>query len=52
MDSCTGPDNDMINRLWQDRRVLQTVTIANGAAGAVAITMLHLLQRLRRRFRD
>jgi CelD/BcsL family acetyltransferase involved in cellulose biosynthesis len=51
MDSCTSPDNDMINRLWHGRRVFHTVTIASRAAGAVAITMLHLLQRLRRRCR-
>jgi CelD/BcsL family acetyltransferase involved in cellulose biosynthesis len=47
MDSCTSPENEMINRLWQDRRTLQTVTIASRAPGACVITMLHLLQRLR-----
>lgn len=34
MDSCADPDNDMINRLWPDRRRLDTVLLtAEGAFG-------------------
>jgi len=30
-DSCTAPDNELLNRLWPDRRRLQTVLVPTGA---------------------
>jgi CelD/BcsL family acetyltransferase involved in cellulose biosynthesis len=37
MDSCATPNNQMINRLWPDRRPITTIFVANrGALGAAA----------------
>lgn len=33
MDSCAAPDAEMINRLWPDRTVLNTLVIPGGGAG-------------------
>jgi len=36
-DSCADPDNEMINRLWPDRRAISTTLVARrGARGTVA----------------
>ena len=40
----------MINRLWQERRTLQTVTVATGRCpGDLVVRLLGWLQKLRRR---
>ena len=53
MDSCTSPDNEMINRLWQGRRTLHTVTVATGRRGGdLAVRCLNALQSIRHRLRS
>ncbi|CAA9483776.1 MAG: FIG01007789: hypothetical protein [uncultured Solirubrobacterales bacterium] len=34
LDSCADPDNALVNRIWPDRRRLQTLVIPTGAPGA------------------
>lgn len=34
LDSCADPDNELINRIWPDRRRLQTLVIPTGAQRA------------------
>lgn len=46
MDSCADPDNAMINRLWPDRRALQTLVYRPpGARGATMMKALELALR-------
>ncbi len=50
MDSCTAPDNALINRLWKDRRRLQTVLIAlDERVGGLVLALLPVLRWLRRK---
>jgi CelD/BcsL family acetyltransferase involved in cellulose biosynthesis len=51
MDSCTDPDNAMINRLWMERRTIQTVVVATGRRpGDLVVSLLPLLRWLKRTF--
>jgi hypothetical protein len=36
MDSCAEPTNEMINRLWPDRRPIEVTAITGGGAGRAA----------------
>jgi CelD/BcsL family acetyltransferase involved in cellulose biosynthesis len=45
LDSCAAPDHFMANRLWRERRVLQSVTVAAGFAGRLVIALLPWLRR-------
>lgn len=49
MDSCTQPDNAMINRLWKDRRTIQSLVVATGRSpGDLFVSLMPLLRWLRR----
>jgi CelD/BcsL family acetyltransferase involved in cellulose biosynthesis len=49
MDSCTRPDNPLMNRLWMHRRTIQSVAVATGKTpGGLAVTAMPLLQMLKR----
>lgn len=48
MDSCAVRNHPMINRLWRERRALQTVVIATGRGrGALLVASLALLRHLK-----
>ena len=48
MDSCAIPDHPMINTLWPERRVLQSVAIATGRRGSrAAIAAMPLMKHAR-----
>src|SRR5258706_8060027 len=49
MDSLTEPDNDMMNRLWNGRRLFQTLLIGTGAWGELAASGLPLARWAQRR---
>jgi CelD/BcsL family acetyltransferase involved in cellulose biosynthesis len=50
MDSCTEADNTLLQLLWVDRRVIQTVLVATGPApGPLFLALLPCLRWLRRR---
>ena len=49
MDSCAAPDHFMANRLWADRRPLETVTVAASGAGGLWVALLPLLRWARQR---
>jgi len=48
LDSCAVPEHFMANRLWLDRRALETVTLAAGGAGALLVLLLPILRWVRR----
>ena len=49
MDSCTSPDNELLNKLWMDRRAIHSVTIATKrGTGQVVIAALPMLRLLKR----
>lgn len=49
-DSCAIPSNEMINRLWPDRRSLQDLALVRpGASGASRAPLLRALGAIRRR---
>jgi CelD/BcsL family acetyltransferase involved in cellulose biosynthesis len=49
MDSCAIPDHPMINRLWLDRRTIQTLLISTGRRpGDFVVSMLPALRWLKR----
>lgn len=49
MDSCTTPDNPLINRFWIDRRTIQSIAVATGAGfGGLAVSVLPVLRWLNR----
>ena len=51
MDSCTTPDNHMLNRMWIDRRVIQTIVVATDKRlGGLAVSLIPLLRWLKRKF--
>ena len=52
MDSCAGPRHPMIDRLWLDRRTIQTLVVSTGrTAGDLIVSALPLLRWLNRRYR-
>jgi hypothetical protein len=51
MDSCTGTDALMFNRLWLDHRSISTTLVSNGGwSGALLIYVLSLVRGLKRKF--
>jgi CelD/BcsL family acetyltransferase involved in cellulose biosynthesis len=51
-DSCAAPDNEMINRLWPDRRSLATLLVPTGGArGAASRQSARTVMAVRRRIR-
>lgn len=51
MDSCAASEHFMINRLWPDRRLLQTVRAAANGRGQLLIAASPLLRLMRGRLR-
>jgi CelD/BcsL family acetyltransferase involved in cellulose biosynthesis len=52
MDSCAAPDHPMINRVWLDRRILQTTLLATGRRGShLTLALLPLLKWCKRAVR-
>lgn len=52
MDSCAAPVHFMINRLWLDRRTIQTVLIPTGKRpGELVVSLMPLIRWLHRRFK-
>ena len=50
MDSCATPDHFMINRLWTDRRIIQTTLVSTGKRpGDLAVSLMPLLRWLNRK---
>jgi len=49
MDSCAAPDNLLVNRLSNDRKTIQSLTIGGGALGDLVISGLPLLRWTHRR---
>lgn len=56
MDSCAAPDNELINRLWPDRRSLETVVLPAGArlrrAARPAVAAFDVARKLTRSIRS
>jgi CelD/BcsL family acetyltransferase involved in cellulose biosynthesis len=53
MDSCADPDNQMINRLWADRRNLCTIIVpCGGVVGRAARTDAVVASSIRRRLKE
>jgi CelD/BcsL family acetyltransferase involved in cellulose biosynthesis len=51
-DSCAAPDNEMINRLWPDRRSLASLLVPTGGArGAASRQSARTVMAVRRRLR-
>lgn len=52
MDSCAAPVHFMINRLWLDRRTIQTVLIPTGKRpGELVVSLMPLIRWLHRRLK-
>lgn len=49
-DAYTEPDNFTVNRMWQDRRVIQSLAVAVGAWGDFWLSSLPLLRWTARRY--
>lgn len=50
MDSCTSPDNDLLNTLWLDRRIILSILAATGRGmGSLVISALPFLRWANRR---
>jgi CelD/BcsL family acetyltransferase involved in cellulose biosynthesis len=49
MDSITDPDNITLNRLWKERRTMQTVVVGSGAWGELWVSMLPMVRWAKRR---
>jgi CelD/BcsL family acetyltransferase involved in cellulose biosynthesis len=48
-DSCTSPDNTVLNSLWQERKAFQTMLVATGQGyGRLLVSVLPLLRWLSR----
>lgn len=47
VDSCADPDNEMINRLWVDRRELATIAITRPVAASLSRAALRAASRIR-----
>lgn len=50
MDSYTDPDNQTVNRMWKDRRAMQSVAVGIGAWGELWVSMLPFLRWTARRY--
>lgn len=50
MDSCAEPDHPMINRLWKDRRCIQSLLVSTGGLGDIGVAGSPVLRWLKRRF--
>jgi hypothetical protein len=48
MDSCADPSHAMINRLWRERRVVQSMAVALNRRGELALALVPLLKWLNR----
>jgi CelD/BcsL family acetyltransferase involved in cellulose biosynthesis len=48
MDSCAEPSNEMINRLWPDRRTVSTFMVPLGAPGRAIAAGLSVRERVKR----
>jgi CelD/BcsL family acetyltransferase involved in cellulose biosynthesis len=51
MDSYTDPDNPTVNRMWKDRRAMQSLAVGVGAWGELWVSMLPLLRWIRLQIR-
>lgn len=52
MDSCAVPNHPMINRLWLDRRTIQTVLIPTGKPGSdLIVSLMPLIRWINRKVR-
>ncbi len=52
MDSCATPEHPMIDRLWVDRRAIQSVLVPTGKkAGGFVVSMLPMIRSLNRKLR-
>ena len=49
MDSITDPDNITLNRLWKERRTMQTVVVGSGTWGELWVSMLPMVRWAKRR---
>jgi CelD/BcsL family acetyltransferase involved in cellulose biosynthesis len=49
MDSITDPDNVTLNRLWKERRTIQSVVVGSGAWGELWVSMLPMMRWAKRR---
>jgi len=49
MDSCAAPDNFLVNRISNDRKTIQSLTIGSGTLGDLVISGLPLLRWTHRR---
>jgi CelD/BcsL family acetyltransferase involved in cellulose biosynthesis len=47
MDSLTAPDNDVLNRLWLDRRTIHSMVVPTQAWGGMWVRLLPLLRRVK-----
>ena len=51
MDSCTSPNNQLLNGLWCDRRTIHTIVAATGKRfGGLVVSMLPMLRWVNRKF--
>ena len=51
MDSCTTPDNDLLNKMWLDRRVIQTIVVATDKRiGGLTVSLIPLVRWLKKNF--
>lgn len=48
VDSCTDPDNQVLNRLWNGRRAIESVALGAGALEKILIASVPVLRRVRR----
>ena len=48
MDSCAAADNFLVNRISNDRKTIQSLTVGGGALGELVISGLPLLRWTRR----
>jgi hypothetical protein len=49
MDSCATSDNFLVNRLSNDRKTIQSLTVGGGALGGLVVSGLPLLRWTTRR---
>src|SRR5262249_50394990 len=53
MDSCANPDHPMINRLWLDRRVIQTLVVPTGIGmGSLLVSLMPATRLINRSVRS
>jgi len=50
MDSYTDPENPTVNRMWRDRRAMQSIAVGVGAWGELWVSMLPVLRWTARRY--